>query len=94
MKHDEHSLRDLLQRFAAQKPFKDKLFDKKIEEKWLGLYQKIATYTTRVQFREGTLTIWLSSAPLRQELKYHKEKIINQLNDALQESVIKQIDFK
>ncbi len=94
MKHREFSLQDILKDFTAQKHLKDKLLDKKLEELWKNLYHNMAMYTTKVQLKKGVLSVWISSAPLRQELMYNKEKIIQQLNKELKEELIRQIEFR
>jgi hypothetical protein len=94
MKQHESSLQDVLKEFREQKHLKDKLLDKKLEELWKQLYKNMAAYTTKLQLRKKSLTVWVSSAPLRQELMYNKVKIIQQLNKALGEELIDQIEFR
>jgi hypothetical protein len=94
MKHREISLQELLKDFTAQKHLKDKLLDKKLEELWKNLYHNMAKYTSKVQFKKGCLLVWISSAPLRQELMYKKDVIIKQLNEELKEALIVQIEFR
>ncbi len=94
MKENEFSLQQLLKNFSSQKHLKDKLLDKKLEELWRSLYQNMSIYTTKIQFRKGILTVWISSSPLKHELMYKKERIISQLNEALKETLIEQIEFR
>lgn len=94
MKHQEFSLQEILKDFSSQKHLKDKLLDKKLEELWKKLYENMAIYTTKVQFKKGKLSVWVSSAPLRQELMYNKEKIIQQLNKTLNEELINLVEFR
>ncbi|MBK9728319.1 MAG: DUF721 domain-containing protein [Saprospiraceae bacterium] len=84
----------MLKVFSSQKHLKDKLLDKKIEGVWKNLYEGIAHYTTRIQFKSGVLYVWLSSSPLRHELSFNKAKIINQVNTALKEELIKQLELR
>ena len=48
-------------------------------------------YTQEVSLRGKTLYVHLTSAPLREELSYGKEKILKHLNDALGSNEIQKI---
>ena len=94
MKQQGMTIKELLDAFSSQKHLKDKLLDKRIENTWKNLYKGIADYTTKVQFKNGTLNVWLSSAPLRHELNFNKSKIIAQLNASLKEELIIQLELR
>lgn len=51
----------------------------------------IEKYTTSLKLDKDTLYVQLSSSVLREELSYGKEKIINNLNDALGKPLIKKL---
>lgn len=51
----------------------------------------IAKYTESIQISNKTLFITTSVAPLRNELVYQKEKIIQRVNEALGEQVINEV---
>lgn len=51
----------------------------------------IAKYTESIQISNKTLFITTSVAPLRNELVYQKEKIIQRVNEALGENVINEV---
>lgn len=51
----------------------------------------IAKYTESIQISNKTLFITTSVAPLRNELFYQKEKIIQRVNEALGENVINEV---
>ncbi len=94
MKGNEHTLKELLQHFAGQKNVKEKLLNKKLEDAWNALYPQLMTYTSKIQYKEGLLTVRLTSATLRQELSYHKLKMIDKLNESLGEQLINAIELK
>ncbi len=48
----------------------------------------IAGYTSRVTFSEGILKVYVTSAPLRKELSMGKDKVIQNLNQAIGSTVI------
>lgn len=51
----------------------------------------ISKYTDKIQIHGKTLYITTSMAPLKQELLYQKEKILQRVNEALGEHVITQV---
>jgi hypothetical protein len=54
----------------------------------------VARYTDKIQIHGPTLYINTSVAPLRQELIYQKDAIIQRVNEALGEKVIKDVVIK
>jgi hypothetical protein len=54
----------------------------------------IAKYTDKIQIHGQTLYINTSMAPLKQELLYQKDKIIQRVNEALGEKIIKEVVIK
>jgi hypothetical protein len=63
-----------------------------IEDVWEQLMGKtIARYTDKIAIHGNKLFISTSIAPLRQELIYQREKILQRVNEALHEKVIKEV---
>jgi len=65
-------------------------------EKMNGLWNQllgdnISQFTDKVELRNETLYVSLSSAPLREELSYGKEKIMRMLNEEMGKETIKKI---
>jgi predicted nucleic acid-binding Zn ribbon protein len=59
---------------------------------WEELMGKtIAKYTDKIQIINHTLFISTSVAPLKNELLYQKEKIIQRVNEALGENIITEV---
>jgi antitoxin component YwqK of YwqJK toxin-antitoxin module len=94
MKEGELKLQEILEKFRSQKHLKDKLLDRKLEDLWNHLYSNLSKYTSKVQFRNGKLSVWIESSALKQELNYNKEKIIKQLNEKLDLQLIINIEFR
>lgn len=66
-----------------------------IEEIWEQLMGKtIARYTDKIEIVQGKLFITSSTASLKDALRYEKEKIIKNVNEALGEVVIKDVIIK
>lgn len=67
----------------------------KIKEAWHQVMGKgISKYTTKIDFRKGTVFVAISSAPLRQELHMGREKIVENLNAHLKTDLIKQVRLR
>ena len=63
-----------------------------IEEVWEQIMGKtIARYTDKIKIHGSTLYITSTVAALKLELLYQKEKIIQRVNEALGERVIKDV---
>ena len=54
----------------------------------------IANYTDKIEIINSTLFISTNIAPLKNELLYQKTKIIERVNEALGEKVIKEVVIK
>jgi len=46
-----------------------------------------------MKFINGSLYIKLKSAPLRSELNFNKENLLNEINEDLKEKIVKKIIF-
>ena len=63
-----------------------------IEEVWEQLMGKtVARYTDRIRIHGQTLYVETAVAPLRQELLYQKDIIIQRVNEAMGEKVVKEV---
>ena len=63
-----------------------------IEDVWEEIMGKtIARYTDKLQIIGDKLIISTSVAPLKNELKYQKEKIKQRVNETLQQKVINEV---
>jgi hypothetical protein len=91
----EYSLADAVKQFLNQSKLKGSIQALQIEEAWEKIMGKtVARYTDKIHIHGNTLHIHTSVAPLKQELLYQKEKIIERVNEALGENVIKQVVIK
>jgi len=88
----QFSMRDAIQEFLNKSRIKGDIQALQIEEAWEQIMGKtIAKYTEKIQIHGQTLYITTSMAPLKQELLFQKEKIIERVNDALGERTIKEV---
>lgn len=91
----EFSMQDAIKQFLKQSKLKNSVQALRIEEVWEEIMGKtIAKYTDKIQIINQTLFISSSVAQLKHELMYQKEKIIERVNEALGENVIKDVVIK
>ncbi len=91
----ELSLQDAIKQFLQKSRLKTGIQAIRIEEVWEEIMGKtIAKYTDKIQIINSTLFITTSVAPLKNELLYQKEQIIERVNDALGEKTIKEVVIK
>lgn len=63
-----------------------------VEEEWANLMGAgVKAYTEKITLKGGILIVNISSAALRTELDYGKEKIQAMMNEALGEDLIKKV---
>ncbi len=88
----EITLGDALKEFLNKSRLKGGVQALQIEDAWENIMGKtIARYTDKIEIVKSTLFIHTTVAPLKNELQYQKEKIIERVNDALGEKVIKEV---
>ena len=91
----EISLQDAIQQFLQKSRLKSGIQALRIEDIWEDVMGKtIAKYTDKIQVINHTLYITSSVAPLKNELLYQKEKIIERVNEALGEKLVKDVIIK
>ncbi len=88
----EISIGEALQQFLNKSKLKTGVQALKIEDVWEKIMGKtVAKYTDKLQIIGSTLFITTTVAPLKNELLYQKEKIIDMVNKELEEKLIKEV---
>lgn len=91
----ELSMQEAIRQFLKQSRLKNNMQALQIEDVWEQIMGKtIARYTDKIQIIQHTLFISSAVAPLKNELLYQKEKIIERVNEALGEKVINEVVIK
>ena len=91
----EYSLGDAMRKFLNTSQLKGSIQAMQIEDVWEQIMGKtVARYTDKIQIHGHTLYVNTAIAPLRQELLFQKDKIIQRVNEALGENVIKEVVIK
>jgi len=88
-------MQDAIQQFLKQSRLKSGMQALRIEEIWEQIMGKtIAKYTDKIEIINQTLFINTAVGPLKNELLYQKDKIIERVNEALGEKVITEVVIK
>jgi predicted nucleic acid-binding Zn ribbon protein len=88
----EYSLGEAIKEFLSKSRLKNYMQAIRIEEVWEQIMGKtIAKYTEKIVIQGDKLYITTYVAPLKQELLYQKETIMQRVNEALGEKVIKEV---
>ncbi len=88
-------IREIIKNIRADQKLKKGLEKAQIKKLWADLMgNSIAPYTSDINYKNGTLTIRLTSSPLREELSRGKDKIIKLMNESFGRDVVKKIIFK
>ncbi len=91
----ELSIGEALKEFLKKSKLKTGIQALQIEEAWEKIMGRtIAKYTDKIEIINQTLFISSTVAPLKNELLYQKEKIIERVNEALGEKVITEVVIK
>jgi predicted nucleic acid-binding Zn ribbon protein len=91
----EVSIGDALKDFLKKSRLKSGVQAMQVEDAWEKIMGKtIANYTDKIEIKNSTLFISTNVAPLKNELLYQKEKIIQRVNEALGERVITEVVVK
>lgn len=88
----ELSIQEALQEFLKKSRLKNGLMAARIEDVWEKLMGvTIAKYTDSIKIIGNKLFITTSVAPLKNELLYQKESIIQRVNEALGDKIIVEV---
>ena len=88
----EYSMSDAIKKFLEQSRIKSGIQALQIEDVWEQIMGKtISRYTDKLHIVNDTLFITTHVAPLKQELIFQKDKIIQRVNEALGQKVINKI---
>ena len=88
-------MQEAMEQFLRQSRLKNRVQAVRIESVWEEMMGKtIAKYTEKIQIINQTLFITTSVAPLKNELLYQKETIIQRVNEMMGEKVIREVVVK
>lgn len=89
---NEQSLKEVIAEMMHRQKLKGKLTEVRIRDCWEKVMgPTIAQRTLDIQLKNKTLYIKINSAPLKHELSFNLEKLIQLLNDEIGERVLEEI---
>jgi predicted nucleic acid-binding Zn ribbon protein len=81
---DAISLGDAVKKFLETSRIKNQIESLSIEDHWEKIMGKtIANYTDKIEIRNKTLFIYTTVAPLKNELVFQKDLIIQRVNEQI-----------
>jgi hypothetical protein len=87
--NNESSIGDVLKEIIQVNKLQSGMDQVLVKEAWISLMGKgVNNYTKNVLLKGNTLYVELTSAVLREELSYGKDKIIKMINDELRRELI------
>ncbi|WP_395065333.1 DUF721 domain-containing protein [Flavobacterium sp.] len=89
---NESSISEVLQQFIQVNKLEAGMDKIDVEQAWKNIMGNgVNSYTQEVILRGSTLYVKLTSAVLREELSYGKQKIMVMLNEELRKDVVKDL---
>lgn len=89
---NEGTIGDVLKQFIEKNKLQPGMDKIDVQEAWKSLMGNgVNTYTKEVVLKGSTLYVSLTSAVLRQELSYGKDKIIKMINEEIGKEVISEV---
>lgn len=89
---DAISLGEALKRFLEKSRMKPAIQSMQIEDHWEKIMgATIAKFTDKIEIRNGTLFIYTQIAPLKNELIFQKELIIERINENMGENLVREV---
>mgnify|MGYP003403527246 FL=1 len=87
--NEESPIGDVLKQFISQNKLEAGMDVVNVRDAWKNLMGNgVNNYTTEIQLKGSTLYVALSSAVLREELSYGKDKIIKMINEELRKELV------
>ena len=88
-------IRQAIEAMRKEHKLKKGLEKAQVMKTWEALMSEtIAKFTANIQYNNGTLTVYLTSSALREELNRGKNNIITLMNEHYGKNVITKIIFK
>lgn len=93
--NNDSSVGDVLKHIIEANKLQPGIDQIAVKEAWISLMGNgVNSYTKDVTLRKNMLYVELTSAVLRQELSYGKEKIIRMINEEFRRDIVKEIVFR
>lgn len=92
---NEQNMKEAIDQLLDSYRLKGKVNEKRLVAAWQELMgKKIAQHTRKLYISNNKLFLTIDSAPLKQELSFAKNKIVELVNEKLGENVVKDVVIK
>jgi len=89
---DGKTLKQVMDDLMKKSHIDEKLLGMELKERWEEVAGSlVARHTTELSFAKKKLTIRLDSAPLKQEISYRKQALIEKINKGMGRVVVSEI---
>jgi hypothetical protein len=90
--NDDSSISDILKVIIQENNLQKGIDGINVRDAWASLMGPgVNNYTREIMLKNGVLYVQLTSAVLREELSYGKEKIVQMINRELGREVVKEV---
>lgn len=91
----EQDLKGVIKSFLKTYHLESKINEVQIKDMWgIVMGKTMSKYTGDIKLKDGKLTVFILSAPLKNEIYFNKETIIQRLNDEFGEVVVHQLEVR
>ncbi len=92
---DEKPIKQVINELLNAYKLTGKIDELKIWNNWHDIVGTvIAKNTNKIQLKGGTLYIYVESAPLKNELNFHRSVILQKINAYFEKQIVKEINIK
>jgi predicted nucleic acid-binding Zn ribbon protein len=89
---DGKTLKQAMDELMKKSHMDEKLLGLELKERWEEVAGSlVARHTSELRFNKNKLTIRLDSAPLKQEISYRKQALIDKINKGMGKVVVTEI---
>lgn len=93
--HNEQDIKGVLKSFFKTYHLESKMHEVQIKEMWEKVMGKtMMKYTQDIRLKNGTLTVFIQSASLKNEMHFNKDIIMRRINDEFGELVVCRFEVK
>lgn len=91
-RHNEREIKQAIEELLQTYRLKEGIQTARLQQSWEKIMGKLVSkHTLDIKLKDNILYLKISSAPLKNELLFAKEKIIQLLNEALETDAIKDV---
>lgn len=90
--NNEKPIKEVLSQLLHSFALDGKVNELNLKNNWESIVGgMIARRTDKIMIKNGKLHIWVSSSPLKQELSFHKQVLVDRVNAAAGSEIINEI---